>query len=126
MQEQKLNSEQKDETQLPSSPNNAKPNVVRSPNIMSTEKDAETGYTIINQSTNQTINLDGQLIAYLGNRHIHMSGKELIDLLFEKSNKAYPKVGVRQQFGTLKLDENGQGEMKLTWGVMTEDGIILD
>ena len=41
MQEQKLNSEQKDETQLPSSPNNAKPNVVRSPNFLSTEKTVE-------------------------------------------------------------------------------------
>ena len=41
MLEQKLNSEQKDETQLPSSPNNAKPNVVRSPNVVSTEKTVE-------------------------------------------------------------------------------------
>ena len=37
MLEQKLNSEQKDETQLPSSPNNAKPDVVRSPISLSTE-----------------------------------------------------------------------------------------
>ena len=39
MQEQKLNSEQKDETQLPSSPNNSNTDVVRSPNVVSTERE---------------------------------------------------------------------------------------
>jgi len=37
MLEQEPNSEQKDETQLPSSPNNSNTDVVRSPNFMSIE-----------------------------------------------------------------------------------------
>ena len=41
MQEQKLNSKQKDETRLPSSPHNGNTNVVRSPNVVSTEKKSE-------------------------------------------------------------------------------------
>lgn len=41
MQEQKLNSKQKDETQLPSSPNNSNTDVVRSPNGESNELETD-------------------------------------------------------------------------------------
>ena len=83
------------------SPAFAKPTVVRSPNIVSTEKDAETGYTITNQSTNQTLDLDGQIVVYLGHRHLHMRATELVEIILKRADELAPKVGVRQQFARL-------------------------
>ena len=102
------------------SPAFAKPTVVRSPNIVSTKKDAETGYTITNQSTNQTLDLDGQIVVYLGHRHLHMRATELVEIILKRADELAPKVGVRQQFARL----NNKDEFIISYGVKLSDGEI--
>jgi len=100
--------------------------VVRSPNVEAAEKEHETNFFIENIDTKQTISLNGQIVVYLGNRHIHMKGSELVDIMLEKSNQAAPKIGVKQKFGVFTPKNDGTTEISVVYGMMTENGIRLD
>ena len=82
MLEQKLNSEQKDETQLPSSPNNAKPNVVRSPNYVSAgNEETIQGYLPVHgryDTTELDKELD-ELVSYFTNKVNAIRSKYFVD-----------------------------------------------
>ena len=61
---------------------------------------------------------------YLGHRHLHLRGTELVDILLKKSNELAPKVGVRKQFGFFRVNENGQEEISIAYGAMSDDGEV--